>query len=75
MDLSLLTTLQYVVENPSKQSVDMIQILFKYGANIREDKIRNQTNSRVYIYRDMIPIWYLKKVLSNLGVELRSHWW
>ena len=31
-----LTILQYVVENPSKHSFGVIQILHKYGANIRE---------------------------------------
>ena len=36
-DESGLTILQYVVENPSKCSIDIIQILHNYGANIREE--------------------------------------
>ena len=36
-DESGLTILQYVVENPSKQSIDMIQILDKHCANLREE--------------------------------------
>ena len=36
-DESGLTILQYVVENPSKYSIGIIQILYNYGANIREE--------------------------------------
>merc|ERR1712071_266060 len=36
-DESGLTILQYVVRNPAKHSLDVIKILHKYGANLREE--------------------------------------